>query len=269
MSNAFDENSCDKEQEFPLLAFTRDLPAGALLTELLCALRQSAVTVWDRKGDILLANQMIAHGVHEEFPNGVLGRNIREFAPSVWAEERILIANQAIMMGEPISLLEIQCGRRNHVRFIPLNQYAKTQSDSCVLITIEGCSRERYNYMKSDQNREHSIEAQCISLGRLGILTNRELEVLALMGEGMRSKEIAARLCRSVSTVENHRENLGVKLDVSDRSRLVAYAENAVLQVEDAMRTNIRFDYEPDWTLPDAKLSPTHPREHSDDPKEN
>jgi two-component system, NarL family, response regulator NreC len=55
-------------------------------------------------------------------------------------------------------------------------------------------------------------------------LTLREREVLKLIGEGNKSKEIADCLCISLHTVEKHRSNLMEKLDLHSVSALVAYA---------------------------------------------
>jgi two-component system response regulator NreC len=56
------------------------------------------------------------------------------------------------------------------------------------------------------------------------ILTQREREVLKLIGEGYKNKEIADYLCLSVKTVETHRANLMRKLDLHDVSALTTFA---------------------------------------------
>jgi DNA-binding NarL/FixJ family response regulator len=58
----------------------------------------------------------------------------------------------------------------------------------------------------------------------LEILTRRERQVLKLIGEGHKNKEIADYLCVSVKTVEKHRANLMNKLDLHSGSALTAYA---------------------------------------------
>ena len=58
----------------------------------------------------------------------------------------------------------------------------------------------------------------------LEILTRRERQVLKLIGEGHKNKEIADYLCVSVKTVEKHRANLMKKLDLHSASALTAYA---------------------------------------------
>jgi two-component system, NarL family, response regulator NreC len=55
-------------------------------------------------------------------------------------------------------------------------------------------------------------------------LTQREKEVLKLVGEGYRNKEIADLLHISIKTVEKHRANVMQKLDLHTASSLTAYA---------------------------------------------
>ena len=58
----------------------------------------------------------------------------------------------------------------------------------------------------------------------LSRLTPREREVLALIGQGLSSKEIAAQLHRSIKTVHSHRLTLGRKLGASNRVELARIA---------------------------------------------
>ncbi len=55
-------------------------------------------------------------------------------------------------------------------------------------------------------------------------LTQREREVLKLIAEGYKNKEIADFLCISVKTVDKHRTNLMKKLDLHNVSALTAFA---------------------------------------------
>ena len=55
-------------------------------------------------------------------------------------------------------------------------------------------------------------------------LTQREKEVLKLIAEGHKNAEIADLLCISVKTVNKHRSNLMLKLDLHNASALTAYA---------------------------------------------
>lgn len=55
-------------------------------------------------------------------------------------------------------------------------------------------------------------------------LTPREREVLALIAEGLSSRDIGQRLAMGVRTVETHRTNLRRKLGLSSAAALVRYA---------------------------------------------
>lgn len=55
-------------------------------------------------------------------------------------------------------------------------------------------------------------------------LTQREKEILKLIAEGHKNKEIADFLCVSVKTVDKHRTNLMKKLDLHNVSALTAFA---------------------------------------------
>jgi DNA-binding NarL/FixJ family response regulator len=57
-------------------------------------------------------------------------------------------------------------------------------------------------------------------------LSNRELQVLSLIGRGLSSREAADTLCVSVKTVESHRQSLKRKLNLATNAQLVQYAIN-------------------------------------------
>lgn len=55
-------------------------------------------------------------------------------------------------------------------------------------------------------------------------LSDRELEVLQLLGKGMTTSQIAESLCLSTKTVETYREHLKQKLNLQSGPELVRYA---------------------------------------------
>lgn len=71
-------------------------------------------------------------------------------------------------------------------------------------------------YLEGKENRLPS--------STLGVLSPREREVLKLIAEGYKNKEIAADLCISLKTVEKHRANLMKKLDLHNVAALTSYA---------------------------------------------
>ena len=71
----------------------------------------------------------------------------------------------------------------------------------------------------SSKGRKIDPEAE-----KIAALTNREREVIALVGEGIKSREIAGRLFISETTVRHHLTSIFDKLGVADRVELLIYA---------------------------------------------
>jgi DNA-binding NarL/FixJ family response regulator len=68
-------------------------------------------------------------------------------------------------------------------------------------------------------NDEMDIETR-----KIATLTQREREIVCLIGEGLKNKQIAARLFISEATVRHHFTSIFDKLGVSDRLELIIYA---------------------------------------------
>lgn len=64
----------------------------------------------------------------------------------------------------------------------------------------------------------------------IGILSDRELEVFRLIGEGCTSGAIAGRLSLSVHTIDSHRENIKRKLRLKNAGELTRAAVQWVLE---------------------------------------
>lgn len=62
------------------------------------------------------------------------------------------------------------------------------------------------------------------SLSPLDLLSDREMEILQMLGSGKSTAEIAGDLRRSVKTVDAHRENIKKKLALKNSSELIRYA---------------------------------------------
>jgi len=67
--------------------------------------------------------------------------------------------------------------------------------------------------------KEHDVEKM-----KIATLTQREHQVILLIGEGLKNKQIADRLFISQTTVRHHLTSIFSKLDVTDRLALVLYA---------------------------------------------
>ena len=70
-------------------------------------------------------------------------------------------------------------------------------------------------------DREQSVNTQIL----VEPLSGREIEVLHMMAEGYKYKEIAERLVVSINTVRHHTRNVYGKLDVNSRTQALGRAK--------------------------------------------
>ncbi|MFJ9482280.1 response regulator transcription factor [Streptomyces mirabilis] len=113
------------------------------------------------------------------------------------------------------------------------SDFASTGLDDCsreVTSAIRAVAHQRISLSPEIIDRmverfcEYGLAQPSVAAPPLEELTKREREVLALIGEGMLIDEIAENLYIGVSTVRTHLHRIRRKLDLKDRSQLVAYA---------------------------------------------
>ncbi len=80
-----------------------------------------------------------------------------------------------------------------------------------------------------DLQPSHELQPKTVrvspeEMNKIALLTDREQEVVTLIGEGLRNQQIADRLCISVITARHHLSSIFSKLGVSDRFELAIYA---------------------------------------------
>jgi len=90
-----------------------------------------------------------------------------------------------------------------------------------LILTVE--SRLR----RLERGPEPSPQSDDLKKQLLQTLTEREVEVLALIGQGLVTKDIAAELGLSPKTVSAHRQNIMEKLDLHNAAALAALAIRA------------------------------------------
>ena len=80
------------------------------------------------------------------------------------------------------------------------------------------------NQMASNMLHKYLNGRSAITASPLEILSDRELEVLRLMGQGYGTRQIANELIVGVKTVETYRSHLKKKLNLKNSPELVKYA---------------------------------------------
>jgi len=77
-----------------------------------------------------------------------------------------------------------------------------------------------------ERTRSGAAAGAAASADPIERLSNRELQVLSLIGRGQSSREVAEGLGLSVKTVESHRQSLKRKLNLATNAQLLQYAIN-------------------------------------------
>lgn len=172
-------------------------------------------------------------------PAHFIGHPFADRFPPEWIEERMRVFARVMTEGEPVLLRTVWSGRQQVSWISHLGTHS--QGDDTVNHFLVVTQR-----MDADQLRETILpegaevtESGVVRLGKLDRLTGRELEILALLGQGLTLKDIAALLHRSVKTIDNHRQSIGRKLHAADRTELVTMARHAGLTLADAQRKRV------------------------------
>lgn len=100
--------------------------------------------------------------------------------------------------------------------------YLKKDSDKELLLNAIHEVHNKGNYYPSET--AHLVLQSLQERNKGELISPREKEVVTLIAEGMTTKEIAEKLFLSKHTIESHRQNILLKLDIKNSAELVKYA---------------------------------------------
>lgn len=166
-------------------------------------------------------------------PEGTTGLSLGTMLPAPVAAERLMWLVRAREWNTPIALDGVVWGRMLRSMMRPLEP--DDSGERLVLMTFSPSAGR-----PPPPEGVRVIRAENDDLGRMAALTDREREVLALIGMGLSTAEIADRLFRAAKTIEGHRVSLGVKLGVSNRVQLARIAIRAGLSPLSASQIEIK-----------------------------
>lgn len=182
----------------------------------------SFVGVFDEDGRIHFANRQMAVLLGGPDTVSVVGRHLSEFFGHDFVHERIELIRRAILTQRPVTVIGMIRASWNRTIFRPLA--SQVGLPARVLAVSHPAPETQPPLPPGAEPDADVINARFHDKGRLGRLTARELQVLRLIGEGLSTDTIAARLGRSAKTVEWHRVALGEKLGVTNRVELARIA---------------------------------------------
>lgn len=109
---------------------------------------------------------------------------------------------------------------------IGVEGYIMKDSESAELKKAIRAVRDGENYIQPSliPALNNQLMNRDVDKDKVASLTNRELEVLVQVANGMFNKEIATNLKISERTVKNHISNIFKKIEVSDRTQAAVFA---------------------------------------------
>lgn len=185
----------------------------------------TGVAVLDTDGRVLYANDTMAGLFVNVTAEQAVGKTMAEILPADFASERLEYIRQTAEKGRPLLIKSTWKGRRIRSAVHPIPGDGGGTS-KLLVISRPIASEDEFKRMDGEFD---VVEAKVTDMGDLSSLTPREIEVLALIGQGLSIKQIAELLNRSPKTIENHRHSLGIKLETTNRVQLARIAYEAGL----------------------------------------
>lgn len=175
-----------------------------------------------------------------------IGRPWSEYMPPDWVEQRLKVFRQMIVHGKPVLMRSIWRDFQHftwvsHIQFEPdpADRFTSEPAPDLFLTITRRVGTDEEAERLAPKSEYEEVESEVVRLKKLDVLSDRELEVLALLGQGLSLKEAARVLFRSEKTIERHRDSIHSKLHVGDRAELVKIATRAGLTLSDAERPRV------------------------------
>lgn len=123
-------------------------------------------------------------------------------------------------------LLDTDCGRDNIVSAILTKRVSGVLMGGATVAPLKDAvqavaSGEVWMDRAVVKNILYGVNA--LNRERTEVLSEREKEITALIGQGYRNKEVAQKLCICESTVKAHLHRIFQKLDISNRTQLITF----------------------------------------------
>lgn len=152
----------------------------------------------------------------EKFSLSVIDLSLQGLASPVWngnAQQSNLDGYQLLAAAQASSIPSIVVSGTTEIEEI---QRAYSEYSISAYIEKQAFDRAAFRRVVEEIRRSHP------SLSKLGMLTEREREVLDLLAQGMTNKEIAEKLVITTNTVKRHLKAIFEKLEVHTRSAATA-----------------------------------------------
>ena len=202
------------------------LPQSSLW-ELLSQDSGAGLLLCDTGGRIHFVNDRFAKFINQPSAEALIGKTLADVYPEPAAHERLEVVRRSARERRVLAVESVWNGVAYQTILRPLGMLGG--DPDLVLALARHQPRRDTEELSSGVER---VTMKSNNMGPLARLTARELELLALIGEGLSTQDIAKRISRSIKTVEAHRASLGKKLGVASRVALAKIATESNLSYD-------------------------------------
>lgn len=156
----------------------------------------------------------------------------------------IIITDISLKTGDGIDLIKRIKARDTHARILVWSMHSENlyaeralRAGAAGYITKEQATQQIIEairhvlagkvYLSPAMNEKllrRAFDGKSLDQSPIETVTDRELEVFRLIGQGVKTQQIAERLHISIKTVETHRDRVKKKLDLKDGTELIRHA---------------------------------------------
>ena len=153
------------------------------------------------------------------------GKTIHDFLPDEMVIERLGLLRMVCDTGRSAFFRQILGGKSIATTYHKLNA-PDGETPRAIILSGEATNDEHLVV----HDHYFRFETKFVNFGALDKLSPREIEVLAMISQGLTTDKIAEQLGRSPKTIEAHRSAISRKLGIGSRIGLSEVARRAGLQ---------------------------------------
>jgi DNA-binding CsgD family transcriptional regulator len=183
----------------------------------------AAVAVFDSEGWAHYANPVYLRMVGVKSLDDLKKLSIEDRLQHDMVEERLTILRDVIRNGHSQLFKDLRRGRA----LVITSRQFPGQPSFCLAVYRPA---DIPNWVSDSEPTDvDAAQMKHVDAGPLSVLSEREKEILSLIGQGLTSAQIAKKLCRTIKTIEWHRSAIARKLHTKDRVALAQLAIQAGL----------------------------------------
>ncbi len=178
----------------------------------------------DLNGKIVYHNRAALEMYGDDDSASYRGMNLNELFHPLFASEYLQWNRHSLARARTLQVDQVIQGRRIRLTINPLpasgpHSMASAAGSSLPMVLV--LCRHAFEIAAVNPQDVEVVYTRFIDLGPLSVLTARELEVLAVLGQGMSVPEAAVEMQISPKTLEKHKTRIGRKLGTSGADRIV------------------------------------------------